>query len=107
MFQSIYYPSYAINFPKLWFIRDKPIDNVYFPSQDRKLDHASLLFHIKQNDYFSTLATILRFYEESINDKNISPQMRDLQLKTIKDVMSDLLYLNKNYVITPRDKEKI
>lgn len=102
MLPSIYYPSYTISFPKIWFVRDEPNDNVYYPSQDKKNNHTSLLFHVDQNDYFSTLATILRFYEESINEKNISPEMRELQLKTIKDVMSDLLYLNKNYAIAPK-----
>lgn len=105
MFPSIYYPSYTISFPKVWFVRDEPADKVYFPGKGGKeFNHASLLFHVGQNDYFSTLATILRFYEESINDKNIAPQMRDLQLKTIKDVMGDLLYLSKNYIITQKDK---
>lgn len=90
---GIYYPLYTINLPKYWLIHDEP-----------NSDHASLLFHVGQNDYFSTLATILRFYEESIHEKNITPEMRELQLKTIKDVMNDLLYLNKKYTILPKDK---
>ena len=102
MFPSIYYPSYEINLPKFWFVCDEPTNNIYYPSQDKKNNQTSLLFHIDKNDYFSTLATILRFYEESINDKNITPETRELQLKTIKNVMSDLLYLNKNYTITPK-----
>ena len=102
MFPSIYYPTYQIRFPKYWLVRDEPIGNVYYPSQDKK-DLASLLFHVAQNDYFSTLATILRFYEESINDKNITPEMREIQLKTIKDVMNDLLYLDKKYIIASKN----
>lgn len=94
MFPSIYYPLYTITLPKYWLIYDEPANS----------GRASLLFHIGQNDYFSTLATILRFYEESIHEKNATPEMRNLQLKTIKDVMNDLLYLNKKYTIVPKNK---
>lgn len=93
MFASVHYSTYEVRFPKYWLIRDEPSS------------HASLLFHVGQNDYFSTLATILRFYEESIHEKNTTPEMRELQLKTIKNVMNDLLYLNKKYTIVPKDEK--
>lgn len=105
MFPSIYYPTYAVRVPKFWFVRDQPVNNTYSSSQNKNLNHAELLFHVSQNDYFSTLASVLRFYEESINDKNITPEMRDMQLKTIKNVISDLLYLNKNYTIALKNKK--
>lgn len=95
MFPSVYYSTYEVRFPKYWLIHDEPANS----------DRASLLFHVNQDDYFSTLATILRFYEESIHEKNITPEMRELQLKTIKNVMNDLLYLNKKYTIVPKNEK--
>jgi hypothetical protein len=92
MFPSIYYQRYTINFPKYWLLRDEP-------------SHTELLFHVSEDDYFSTLATVLRFYEESVNSKDISPEMRTLQIKTIKDVIENLLYLSKNYTIVSKDKK--
>lgn len=102
MFPSISYPLYRINLPKHWLVRDRPISKPYAPATE-KLPHASMLFHVTAGDYITTLATILRFFEESIYDKKITPEMRELQLKTIRDVMSDLLYLDKHYVIVAKD----
>ena len=64
-------------------------------------------FHLAQNDYLSTLATVLRFFEETINDNKTTPEMRELQLKSIKGVINDLLYLNKHYVVVPKDQSKM
>lgn len=88
-------PFYKIHLSRYWLVRDEPVN----------LDHNGLLFHVNQNDYFSTLATILRFYEESINNKNVEQNMRSLQSKTIKNVMNDLLYLDKNYIIVPKNEK--
>lgn len=89
-------------------MRDEPAYKVYLPSQfENENIHAQALFHVSAGDYLSTLASILRFFEESIHDKKITPEMRELQLKTIKGVMSDLLYLNKNYTIISKDKQNM
>jgi hypothetical protein len=103
MFPSTLYPSYAL-LPRYWFFRDEEKENAYLRSSENNPTIERLLFHVNQDDYFSTLATILRFYEESLYDTNITPEMRNLQLKTIKDVMNNLLYLNKNYIIVPKNK---
>ncbi len=98
---SSYYQVYQIRLPKYWLVRDEPVDLNDF-------NHKKLLFHVSQNDYFSTLATILRFYEESVNDKNITEEeMRLLQSKIIKNIIQDLLYLEKNYVIVPKDRNRL
>lgn len=105
MFPSIYYPTYKIYFPKHWFVRDEPLDGAYLPTQ-KDSSHQELLFHVSQNDYLSTLATVLRFFEETISDNKSTPEMRELQLKSIRSVMNDLLYLNQHYVIVPKDKQR-
>lgn len=88
--------------PKKWFLNDRPDSKNYLSTEEEKSHKDSLLFHVSQGDYLSTLATILRFFEESIKDKNISEEMREKQLKTIQIVMSDLLYLNDNFDLVPK-----
>jgi len=46
-----------------------------------------LKFHIKNNDYFCTLATVLDLIRQSKNDK------------ALKNIRDDLIYLQKNYSI--------
>ncbi len=104
MFPSISYSLYTINFPKHWLVRDEPIDRLYTP-EIANAPHKSMMFHVQAGDYISTLASILRFFEETIKDATTKPEMRTLQLKSIKDVMSDLLYLNKHYTIVPKDEK--
>jgi len=52
-----------------------------------------LEFHVKSNDYFGTLATIIDFIrvEEKIVGKNKN--------KILKNIKDDLLYLQNNYKI--------
>ncbi len=53
------------------------------------MKNKSLEFHIKLNDYFGTLATILSFIRQNIekgeNDK--------LNIKILKEIEKDLMYL--------------
>ena len=96
------YSLYILHFPKYWFVHDES-DNVYSPALEKFSDHKSLIAHISAGDYATTLASILRFFEETIKDKNVTPKMREVQLDSIRKVMSDLLYINKNYKIEPRE----
>lgn len=93
---------YKISITEALFLNDKPDSRKYLSSEEDNLHKKSLLFHVEQGDYFSTLATVLRFFEETIQDKNISPEMREKQLKTIEIVMSDLLFLSDNFNILPK-----
>ncbi len=86
----MYHPSYAVRTPKYWHLRDKPIS-------------AGLLFHIQENDYFATLATIMKFYQEAIQGKDTTPEMRKLDLDVIQNVTNDLMYLHKNFTIIPKE----
>lgn len=95
-------PTYIYKETKEWIINDRPDSRKYLSESDDAAHRASLLFHVERGDYLSTLATVLRFFEESIHDKDISPEMREKLLKTIGIVMSDLLYLNDNFDIIPK-----
>ncbi|OGI64456.1 hypothetical protein A3H53_01440 [Candidatus Nomurabacteria bacterium RIFCSPLOWO2_02_FULL_40_10] len=56
--------------------------------------------------YITTLASILRFFEETIKDTKTTPEMRSLQLVSIRKVINDLLYLNKHHTIVLKDEKK-
>ncbi len=104
MFSTISYSLYTVHFPKYWLIRDEPADRLYTPAID-KVPHTSMKFHVSAGDYITTLASILRFFEETIKDGKTTPEMRKLQLRSIHDVMGDLLYLNKHYTIVPKEED--
>jgi hypothetical protein len=55
----------------------------------------SLEFHIKSNDYFGTLATILSLTRQNL-EKN---EHKKLNIKTLSKIEKDLLFLQKNYKI--------
>jgi hypothetical protein len=97
--------SYNVNISKYLLIKDGS-NNTYSLELEQASDHKSLVFHLEAGDYATTLTSILRFFEETIKDENVSPEMRELQLTSIRKVMSDLLYINKNYKIIPRENKK-
>lgn len=84
------YESYKIN-SVYWMVCDKI-------NQD---DIDRLDFHAENNDYFSTLATLLGFVEEAMVDKN-SDKSVDNELKLLQQIKKDLLYLNDNYQIVKK-----
>jgi hypothetical protein len=100
---EIAYPLYTINFPKHWLVRDEPVNRLYFPATEKC--NEEMLFHVRSGDYLTTLASILRFFEETIKDNNITPEMRELQTKKIRELIDNLICLNKSYTIVPRDGE--
>ncbi len=57
-------------------------------------DKKSVNWHIKQNDYFGTLATIVNL----INQDYILNNKKELQ-KILKSLGKDLNYLQKNFII--------
>lgn len=55
----------------------------------------SLKFHIKSDDYFGTLATVLSLAEETI--------LKNKKHKTIfKRLIKDLMYLQKEYKVVKK-----
>lgn len=99
---------YTISLSKYWLLHDKPIIRAYTPAQrelEEKSQHQSMLFHVQAGDYISTLTTILRFFEESIADNKITPEMRRLQVVSIGNVIKDLLYLDKHYSIVRKENK--
>jgi hypothetical protein len=67
-------------------------------------DEASVKFHVASDDYFGTIATILSLLKQQIK-KNDGPRTAVLK-KTLRNLEKDLLFLQKNYQIKPKTKNK-
>lgn len=66
-------------------------------------DEAGTKFHIKSGDYFGTIATILSLLKQKINNNGAGSAVIN---KTLKNLEKDLLFLQKNYQIKPKIKNK-
>ncbi|MDD3711101.1 MAG: hypothetical protein PHP37_00640 [Patescibacteria group bacterium] len=70
--------------------KDYKISPSFYLIHDKK----SVNFHVKKNDYFGTLATII----ELINQDNVLENKEELK-KLLKRLKKDLLYLQENFII--------
>ena len=64
-------------------------------------DKKTVNFHVKQNDYFGTLATIISL----INQDYILDNKKDLK-KILTSLNKDLIYLQKNFSISKNKKTR-
>ncbi len=83
---------YTIHYPRFWLIEDRPKE---------KYDRDNLLFHIKENDYFGTLATVLSLMKERLNDKKFSKW----RTETLKKETDNLMYLQRSHKIVPKNDQ--
>jgi hypothetical protein len=63
-------------------------------------DEESVKFHVKKEDYFGTIATILSLIKQDL--KNVQAKNNkevDKIEKTLKNLEKDLVFLQKNYQI--------
>lgn len=67
-------------------------------------DEAEVKFHVKNNDYFGTIATILDLIKQQI--KNDTDKNDAVFQKIFSDLETDLMFLQKNYQIKPKTKNK-
>lgn len=77
--------------------KDYKINPSFYLIHDKK----SVNFHIQENDYFGTLATIM----ELMNQDNILDDRKELK-KILERLKKDLLYLQENFVIHKKKKGK-
>lgn len=60
-------------------------------------DETSVKFHVKSEDYFGTIATVLNLLKQQIKkDRHLNTAVLE---KTLKNLEDDLLFLQKNYRI--------
>ena len=67
-------------------------------------DEKSTKFHIENNDYFGTIATILNLIKHEIKKNGLIN--KDVLNKTLDNLNNDLIFLQDNYQINPRIKNK-
>lgn len=67
-------------------------------------DEASVKFHVENDDYFGTIAAVLSLLKQKIK-KDSRPEAATLE-KILKNLEEELMYLQKNYQINPKRKEK-
>lgn len=70
--------------------KDYEINPSFYLIHDKK----SVNFHVQENDYFGTLATIV----ELMNQNNVLEDKKELK-KLLKRLKKDLLYLQENFII--------
>lgn len=58
----------------------------------------STKFHIENNDYFGTIATILSLIRQNINNKNCQKD----NIKALNNIEKDLMFLEKEYKIVKK-----
>ena len=59
----------------------------------------NLKFHIKSEDYFGTLATVLDLFRLDVLEKKFISDKN----KMLKGIVKDLVYLQNNYKIIKKD----
>lgn len=67
-------------------------------------DEKSTKFHIKNDDYFGTIATILNLIKHDIKKNGLAN--KDVLNMTLDNLNNDLVFLQKNYQISPKIKNK-
>jgi hypothetical protein len=67
-------------------------------------DEKSVRFHLAQDDYFGTIATILSLVRQKIEE---SPKKQSQEFSlTLKNLENDLVWLQENFQITPKIKKR-
>ncbi len=74
--------------PLVWCVRDK----------------ASVKFHVENDDYFGTIAAVLSLIKQQIK-KDDCANAATLN-KILKNLEKELMFLQKNYQINPKIKNK-
>ena len=88
-----------------FFIADKKNISLNFLLTDQKdkKTNKKILFHVNEDDYFGTLATILDLIrqedEKALKEISNTIKKRDRELKKLRD---DLVHLQKNYKINKK-----
>ncbi len=70
----------------------------------RVADEDSVRFHVENDDYFGTIATVLSLLEQDI-DKNGGPSAAVFK-KILKNLEKDLMFLQRHYHIKPNKRKR-
>ncbi len=78
-------------------IHDRPHTNE--PGASRE----NIELHVRANDYFPMMSTLLGFLEESVGLCGPADALTDAQIRAITAARKDLAYLHQHYRIVPND----
>ncbi len=78
------------------------IDSTFFLAKDE----ASVKYHLENDDYFGTIATIISLIKQSLKDKKNNKISDDEIEKTLNNLEKDLVFLQENYEIRSKPKSK-
>jgi len=67
-------------------------------------DEDSVRFHVQNDDYFGTIATIISLLKQEI--KNCPADKRGQMTKIFQNLEKDLMFLQTNYQIKPKISQK-
>ena len=98
-YSSKHYAPIAVN-DFIVFADNMPLLVIY-DKDDRSLREKNIKFHIKANDYFGTLATVIGLI---IQEKQIIEARQNKILHNLKD---DLVFLQENYKIVKKKNNEI
>lgn len=80
--------------------RNYQINPSFFVLKDEK----SVSYHVKQHDYFGTLATIISLLMQNLKSDDDFIKNRKLMIKTLKNLEKDLNFLQAGYNISLKAK---
>lgn len=83
-------------------MKDK--DYIIKPLVWRVESKSSVKFHVDNDDYFGTIATVLNLIKQEIKRDGLE-NVSSIN-KTLKNLEKDLLFLQNNYQINPKTKKK-
>lgn len=68
------------------------------------MSQKSVKFHVKSDDYFGAVATILKLMQYNLRDaiKKAPKEERVLVQKTFRNLANDLMFLQRNYKIVKK-----
>lgn len=65
-------------------------------------DEASVKYHLENDDYFGTIATIISLIKQSLRDKKNGKVSDEDIVETLNNLEGDLVFLQENYEIRPK-----
>lgn len=90
-------------------MNDRAFDVSPIPAHYSSLDdyadtptEESFSLHLETGDYFTYVAALLGFVEETLDEIAAHSELAQLELRAIRALRSDLRYLDKHYQVTPR-----
>lgn len=74
-------------------------------SRDNTVSVNNFDFHVQTGDYFAMIATLLGFVEEATKKLQEKDEMMKIAGSQIVELKKNLMYLQENYTMEPKEKK--